>query len=476
MKKYLALIGAGILVVALVSPAMAQQDWTKGFKTTSIFQIWSNWIQKQDLNTNNGSTDSTTWNRDTTTKGLSSRVNFYLEYGDAKFVRGVVGFEMDSTNWGESTWAPADTTASNPNNKMGVRNTDQVQLEIKHAYLDFAIPSTPLRLSLGLQGFYIGGRLFQSMDSPGAIVTADFAPHKIMAYWWREKDGLGTSSTQIATDRTKYNVNDTYALQYQLSQKLFNVYTYLAYKNDLQTSSSYSDHPYWFGVGGGFRPGNFDLSGQFVYLGGKRDYTDASGTSDQDYTAWAAELLATYRIGPGLAAAIEGYYSTGNDADDTSKIKRYDSAAGSETYSGFGFDRSVLTFMNFGQLGGQHNKFGATYTGLYYGRLNAEYSPLAWLRLNANYLYIGDTTKGTVGAGKVVNTAISGATQNKDENFVGHEINLITTLKIYQNFTYRFGLGYFIPGPVFDVYNSAGEKIKSADAMWGFNTGCQLAF
>jgi hypothetical protein len=459
MKKYLALIGAGILVVALVSPAMAQQDWTKGFKTTSLFQIWSNWIKNQTFDDN----------VDKTLKGVSSRVNFFLEWGDAKYVRAVVGFEMDSTNWGESTWAPGEsTTNQNPINRYGVRNADQNQLEIKHAYLDFAIPSTPLRLSLGVQGFYIGGRLFQSIDVPGAIVTADFSPHKIMGYWWRENDGLGTN----VTDREKYNVNDTYALQYQFSEKIFNVYAYGAYKNDLR-SASYSDNPYWIGVGGGVRPDKFDLSGQLVYLGGTRDYTTAN---DVDYTAWAAEILGKYTIAPGLLVGLEGYYSTGNDPDDASKIKLYQVPAGSETYSNFGLDRSVFFFMNFGQLGGQHSKISTGYLGYWYGRANLDYSPLAWLRLNFNYLYIGDTSSGTANGTSLVNTSNTGVQQWTDESFVGHEINVIASVKIYQNFTYRFGLGYFLPGGVYDQYSSAGVKTKDADNAWAFNTGCQLAF
>jgi hypothetical protein len=292
-----------------------------------------------------------------------------------------------------------------------------------------------------------------------------------MAYWWRENDGLGTN----VTDREKYNVNDTYTLQYQLNQKAFNVYAYGAYKNDLRAANNYLDHPYWIGVGGGFRPGNFDFSGQLVYLGGTRDWTDASGIADQDFSAFALEALAQYRIGPGLLVGLEGYYSTGNDPDNSSKIKLYQTAAGSETYSNFGLDRSVFFFMNFGQLGGQHSKVSTGYLGYYYGRANVDYSPLAWLRLNFNYLYIGDTSSGTANGTKLVNTSNTGVQQVKDESFVGHEINLITTLKIYQNFTYRFGFGYFLPGAVYDQY-TAGVKTKGPDNAWAVNTGCQLAF
>src|SRR4030042_1442129 len=90
MKKYFALIGAAGLIVALSAAAMAQ-DWTKGFKS-------------------------------------------------------------HGTNWGESSYT-AGEFGSGSANRMGVASADQVQLEIKHAYVDFVIPNTPLSVTAGIQGF-----------------------------------------------------------------------------------------------------------------------------------------------------------------------------------------------------------------------------------------------------------------------------------------------------------------------------------
>ncbi len=461
MKKYLVWIGAMILVMALTSPALAQ-DWAKQFTATSLFQIWSVAVNKQDFKMNAA-------DQDITTKGISSRINFYLNWGDPKYVRGVIGFEADSTNWGEPAWSNTSTTtdpnysgSANPSGRMGVRNTDQPQLEIKHAYLDFTVPNTPVSVAVGIQGFAYGGRLFQSQDAPGMKVTAAFAPHQIQAVWWRENEGYTTDTATLS--RQSYHVNDYYGLEYKLSQKEFNVYAYGFYQNNL-SNATYDENGYLIGVGGGFRPGNLNLSGQLVYLTGKRDYV--TGT-DVDVSAYAAELLAQYTIGPGLSVAAEGFYATGNDADNATKKKQYFMPAGSEAYSNFGLGRTVFFWMNFSEFGNQHQKQN-DFGGMYYGRLNGQYSPLPWLNLSANYLYIGDTSKGTANGVKVVNSP-TGARKDKDCDFIGHEINLITTLKIYQNFTYNIGLGYFLPG---DVYDSA---TKSADNAWAVNTGMQLAF
>jgi len=484
MKKYLVLIGAAALILAFASPSLAQApDWTKAFKTTSLFQIWTVWESKYEFNNGYGSTATTDDNKDLTRRGISQRINFYLEYGDPKYVRGVIGFEADSRDWGEpssvgtdgnaSTWATTQPTRAE---RMGSYGTDQVQLEIKHVYLDFTIPTTPLILRAGLQSFLLGGRLVQSKDAPGLILTADFAPHKVRAFWWRQNEaGTAASSgvTAGTTDRTSSATNDSYGAEYSMAEKLFNLYAYFLYKNDRFSTGLQADNPYWVGVGGGFRPGNLNFSGQLVYVGGKKDFT--TGT-DPDYNCYAFELLGEYRIGPGLTAALEFFYASGNDADKTDKIQIYQRPTASESHANFGLGRTVFFWMNFGELGNQHNIQG-DFAGFWYGRANVNYSPLAWLNLNFNYLYIGDTSKGTPGTGIDPITQVSGTKKvnsagrtDADKDFVGHEINLITKLRIYANFTYNIGIAYFIPGDVFD------SPAKTADAAWAVNSGMQLVF
>jgi len=451
MKKYFVVIGAVILMMALASPSMAQ------FKSWGHMEIQTIWLKKPDFNVGAatqtlaaGATD-----RDLTQKHIAERFRFYLQYGDPKTVRAVIGFEADSSDWGELS---SGTVAGG---KMGVYRTDQVQMEIKHAYLDFVIPNTPITVTAGLQNFAYGGRLSMNNDAPGVVVTANFAPHQVQAFWWRENDG----------SRLTYAVNDTYGLQYTLAQKAYNVYGYFAYKNDLYSNApNYALHPWWIGVGGGFRPGNLDLSGQFIYNGGKFEAT-ASGLSDKDVSAWAAEAALKYRIGPGMFVGVEGFYATGNDADKADKVKMYQIPTGSESQSIFGNDRTVFFWMNASQIGYYH-EINLAFMGMWYGRVNFEYSPTSWARFNLNYLYIGDTSKGNpanVSTGGVINSPV-GARQDVDKDKVGQEINLITTLNIYQGFVYNIGIAYFFPGDVYD------RPSKSADGAYAINTKLQYAF
>jgi hypothetical protein len=489
MRKVLVLFGAVVLVVALASPSMAQ------FKSWGHMEIQTIYISKPDHNTGapwdqdkgNFSVDGRTYlisnntvpppalqsaSRDETWKQIAERFRFYLQYGDPKTVRAVIGFEADSSDWGQ----PSKSGGTFTGGSMGVYRTDQVQLEIKWAYLDFVIPNTPLTVTAGLQNFAYGGRLWMNNDSPGVKLTADFAPHQFQAFWWREND------QSLST----YGVNDTYGLNWSMTKQTYNVGAFGAYKNDLFSGASatipYSDHPWWIGVNGGFRPGNFNLTGQFIYNAGKREFSQ--GFPDVDYEAWIAEARAVYQIGPGLFAGLEGFYSTGNDADRSDKIKIFNIPNGSESQSIFGNDRSVFMWMNASQMGYYHqNNLG--FMGFYYVRPNIEYSPTTWVRFNLNYFWIGDTSTGNPGSYsasarnpftqaasgfKQVNSPL-GARQDQDDDYVGSELNLITTLNIYKNFDYNIGLAVFWPGA---MYNIPGQA--DASTSYAINTKLIYAF
>jgi len=475
MKKYLVLIGAAILVAALASPALAQ------FKSYGHVEIAASFIKNQDFNVGgvagyrdaSGSSTLPTYpsgrgyaNADLTNKNVFQRFRIFFEYGDAKTVRAVLGFEADSTDWGEAlpnstnyngatTGTPSTTgTWASTNDNMGVGGGDAVQLGIRHAFLEFVIPNTPLTMTAGIQSFIYGTRFGNSQENPGLALTANFAPHKIKAMWYRRNDA----------DRYTYQSNDAYILQYVLTQKQFNVDAWFHYQNDRYTgrATPYDDKPWWLGVRAGFRPGNFILDGQFVYKGGTRDN---ASTADVDYTAWAAYLDAKYQIGPGMIVGLEGFYATGADTNDATKTKVFAAPTGDESQANFGYDRTVFFWMNWSDFCGQHMK-QYTMGGFWYARADFEYAPTPWLNLIFNYLYIGDTSKGSASG---MNSGV-GARTDLDKDKIGQEINVIAKLKIYQNLLAQFGVGYFMPG---DVYDSAS---KTAENAWAASSHIIYSF
>jgi hypothetical protein len=442
MKKALFLIGAVVLVMALATPSMAQ------FKTWGHIEFNTEYKVNQQNHFNNGTTSG---QDNQETKYIAARTRFYLQYGDPKTVRAVLGFEIDGQRFGYP--AAASNSDANKNNAF-VQGTDQIAVEVKWAFLEFVIPHTPLVAQIGDQGWYFGGRLFSNEDNPGIRLTADFSPHKIQAFWWRENDQSNNT----------YNVNDLYGLDYRLAQKLFNIEAYFAYYNNLLNNGTapnyYADHPWFAGVGGDFRPGNWNFHGQFSYVGGNRDYYNGTPNNTPDtYQAYAAELSGKYQIGPGLFVGAGGFYSTGNDADDNSNIKEFRLVTNDECRSNFGNWVSVFYYRSTGVFGPWTYGYQDDFWGTWYANVNAEYNPTPWLKLVANYLYIGDTANGSpanASASNPINgpsTSNIGARQDADKDQIGQEINLIASLQIYKGFIYNIGFGYFFPGDVFEQPN-----------------------
>jgi hypothetical protein len=486
MKRYLLLFGAVILVMALASPCMAQ------FKSWGHLEIQTIYEVQPDFNTGGNTSSSGVPagqpNRDLQWKHVAERFRFYLQYGDPKTVRAVLGFEADSTDWGQKR--PTNDTPYPTGGHMGGYTADSVQLEIKWAFVDFVVPHTPISVTAGIQPFAVGGRLLLNNDGAGVTVDADFAPHKITAAWLRIYDD--TTPTSTYPSRAIYDVTDFYYVSWDMTKPAYKLSAFVGYLNDLASGwqanevfryggltlpiiNHYDDHPIPIGVSGGFNPGNWNFYGNFIYVTGKREFKQGN-VSDPMYQAYAGEISAKYRIGPGLFAGIEGFYASGNDSD-TDNIHYYPTAQSSEARSIFGNDRTVFMWMNAAQMGYYHNH-DIDFSGMWYGRANVEYSPLAWLRMNLNYLYIGDTSSGSTGTTtypigsvgpKIVNSPV-GSRQDADKNDVGQEINLITTLTIYKNFVYNIGLYYFIPGSVFDLNG------KDAENSYGINTKLVYAF
>ena len=489
MKKVLVVIGVAVLMAAIAVPASAQ------FKTWGSMQIAGTWIEKQDFNTGGRPSHRIATSQgpdaDLTYKSIWQRFNYFLQYGDPKTVRAVIGFEADSTDWGESARQGA---VANPGegDYMGSANTDKTNLGIKWAFIEFMVPNSPLQVTAGIQPFAYGGRLMEGQDAPGLSVAAMFAPHKITAMWYRRNDdpvypnGGAFSAPGVPynpstgyqagnfTGRLNYHVNDIYAVKYDLNQKAFDVQAYFAYQNDLYngyalnaaaappaTVDQYADHPWWLGANATVRPGNFSIYGQFVYKSGERKFNGTTPTRTWDsikYQAWAAELEAKYKIGPGMTAIGEVYYSTGNDTGSSDKSKMYTGIPGNEANSNFGLHRSIFMWMNFNEFASQHQK-NLDFGGFWYARAAFEYAPTVWLNLIFNYLYIGDTSKGnaSLASPAAVNTGF-GARTDADKSFHGHEINVIGNLKIYETLMLNLGAGVFIPGDVYKLETATTSK------------------
>jgi hypothetical protein len=513
MKKYLVWIGAAVLVMALASPSMAQ------FKSWGHLEIFSYWENNKSFNKDAN---------DANYQGVGMRYRFNLGYGDPKTVMAVLGFEANARGFGEGptdaapgSYASSGYPAGKPvsgngsyvtmagKGGVGDWGTDAIGLQVRHAYFDFTIPNTPLTMQVGLQSIIFGGflgRFFMLKDVPAYVLNGNFAPHTISAFWWK------------GMKQNFYMDNDLdyYGLLYRLRQKMVNVEAWFVYGNDRRsitdtwavtatpaapangqypTTSTvytygltetiaprpYEQKPWWLGANVPMTFGNLKVEPTFIYLGGKYyDAVSSAAYTNADLSAYLADVMVSYRLGPGLGFLVEGFYATGHDGTKNTAqgatengwmspgVTSAGLVDGTENRNVFGQGWSVFYFWNT-DLQGYYAAKQLTPAGHAFIRPNVEFNPLAWLNLNFNYVYIINTANKY--NGHIAGITAAGPTgTDVNKSYIGSELNGIAKIAIYKDFVYTMGFGYFFPG---DVYNT---PTKSADNAWALLSNLKYVF
>jgi len=359
-------------------------------------------------------------------------------------------------------------------------------------------------MQVGLQAQIIGGylgRFFFLKDVPAFVLNGNFAPHTISAFWWK-----GVKQNYYIDNDLDY-----YGLRWRMKEKMVNVDAWFVYGNDRRsaidswtlarsgsgtvaapytyaltetlTPRAYEVKPWWLGANVPMTFGNLKIEPTLGYLGGKAQDAIAAGSTLQtrDFSAYMGDIMATYRVGPGLSFLFEGYYASGTDgsktgASDTVNAWQTPTTAGdgSENRNVFGNGWSVFYFTNteFGYYHGHQ----LSPSGHWFLRGNAEYNPLAWLNLNFNYVYIQNAANKNVAhiSGATTYTPPAGyAAGYSEKTNIGQEVNAIAKIAIYKDFQYRIGFGYFLPG---DVFETTGPTGKKADDGWSLHTNLIYAF
>ena len=169
MKKLCTLLlTAGLLTASLGNAGAvefkAKGDWMFGFSA-----IDSSFVK------NAGSKKSGAGGQDVF--DARQRVRLQLEAVASESLSGVIYFEMGDTNWGRAS-------------KGGALGADGTIVEVKHAYLDWLVPQTPLKLRMGLQYMELpnaaGGSALMADDAAGITASYTFNDSvSLTALWGR---------------------------------------------------------------------------------------------------------------------------------------------------------------------------------------------------------------------------------------------------------------------------------------------------
>jgi hypothetical protein len=214
VKKQLKWIVAALAATAIATPAFALTVDTKGFLE----------IRGQaDRNLVNGSDRNTTDNDRT---GVDQRIRLWTEAAADENVKAVFAIEADNS-WGDTTF--------------GDVGSDSKDIEIKHVYLDFNLPSLNTNVKAGTQYFKIANGYIAGDDASGVQTATKFGDAATLKlYWVKAIEGSFTVTS---------NDIDFYGAQVDLKAGPLTISPILAWTRNAKNTDIYF--------------GGFDLAGKF---------------------------------------------------------------------------------------------------------------------------------------------------------------------------------------------------------------------
>jgi hypothetical protein len=415
-----------IAVFALVMPTSAAEMKVNG--------IWNAKAYARD--NYDGDDDS-----DDSVQYVTQRMRMYFNFISSENLKLVYKNEIDM-EWGDTSGNA--TTAASDRNDGGGLDGDTVNLETKNVYLEFMVPDTPLKATMGLQGITLHKGWFAGSDYAGARFDMNFDPISITAYWVG-LGGLFTTNLDEDTDAS----NDNWQIVASGAYKAENMDARLSFgyerkPNDV-TSADNPETNDLFLVMGEFNM-SFDMVSFFVIGGvnfGEADGSGPDSANNRDYSGYMGHVGVDVALDLATLSA-QFIYASGDDEgdfDDDFQVMTGAVFSWAEIISdGYTYDRNA----NLTQIGGQNKP-----SNMWAINLGADFKPTDTTTIMLDAYYIG----------MVEDRTIAG----DDEDEIGIEIDARLTQKIYDNLSLTLIGAYLFAEDGFGVYRgAAGQPLVSA--------------
>ena len=303
---------------------------------------------------------------------IRTQVNFIV----SENLQAVLQFEIGDLNWGRGGSEGLQSSGRASGAQLGA---DGVNIETKHAYLDWMVPETGLHIRMGLQPLTlpclarIGSTVF---DDDVAAVVASYAFNDMFAltaFWARPYDYFRNDGNAAGFIRSMDDEVDMFGLIAPISLDGATITPWMVYASVGAGSGMYGG-PNFGGVAGAtaqlgntssapawwlglvtevdmFDPLTFGVEFIYGYLGRNtiNDWSSATtpvhlGSGEFSTRGWYLAANLDYKLSWGTPG-IFGWYASGDDADDFfgSKARggRLPSVMGAPWYSTFGSDGGV---------------------------------------------------------------------------------------------------------------------------------------
>lgn len=465
MKKQLVVLSAAAMVAAAAVPALALENEFHGMyrlraNVTNFQAAGLSGIQNTSgvgTAVPKSSALLAEDNRTFTVFEQRARLQYIAKASDD--LKLVTHFEIDSS-WGDAAY-------SNGRGVGAGLAGDTVNLETKNVYLDFALPSTPVKMKVGLQGFsdaYKGIFLFD--DVAGAVATAKFDALTGTAAFFRTYDASGAPLGKKDVD--VYVLDGKFALN---KDTTLGASYYLAYNDSKEAGTGENASTHTLGLNAAAKLGIVDLDAFVLYQTGDALYDFQTTTNKaKDLSAWAAQIAAKVNLG---MATLRGafLYASGDDGDEADESGAYQNiaasgaagnAAGSSVASGSYYSAQMNLLLR--------NIYNTDSDNALVSSINNGNHGLMLGVLGADFK-INDKLSATVNLGTAYNAEERGT---EDEDYIGTEVNLQLNYKLYPTLTATLQGAYAMLGDVYD--NSVKTTSGTEDPADPYLVGLMLNY
>ena len=451
-KRLLAVAAVSALTVATAVPALALDNEFHGlFRVRGIMDNFNTGVAGTASLTNGPRTNSYVEQR--------ARLMYIAKANDD--LKLVTHFEIDS-QWGKSSGLQGRAGDG------GAIGADTTNLETKNIYLDFNIPSTPVNVKLGIQGFDDGykGVVFNG-DAAGLVAKAKMSYGSLGGAYFRFDDATTGAATatnsyldvppasSTATPPTTSVINNS-TLGY-LTRDMVNLNAkinvtkdvkvgvdyYLLYSDVLRQSQDRTAIN-MAGLNAEAKIGAATLDAFVLYQTGKLGRAAAIGNA-QKVSAFAGNVGAKVKAGPGTLRA-NALYISGNRDSNSSTRNDFQTIVEKGTTSGHAFYAGEMQIM-------LRNKYNTNSDKAVVFDLNNGGKGLLGGFVGYDLAINKFFMNSNVGAAAIARSSQAGS------DYLGTEVNTEIGYKMFDNMTTSVQAGYMLLG---DFY-------KPANGVWAEN-------
>jgi hypothetical protein len=393
---------------------------------------------------------------------IDQRVRMYFSFIASERLQLVTQWEAD-TLWGNETPGAG-------RHGGGDVGADATNLEMKNVYIDFLIPNTPIRSTVGVQALALLTGWIVDDDFSGAVFTTEFEPFTFKA-------GYLAAQNENVTD-TSENIDDLFiSMDYvngPFNAALIGFYQY-GHDTDVSVAFVESGTPFQdstfpvgdnqlfdLGLNLGYKTDLFGLFFNGVKNFGSYDSPLTGG--DVDYEGWMVEAGANLFVS-NFTFTLSGFYTSGDKDLNDDSDKMFVAPLGRSHYWSEIMGLGTFSDVNVGDAGESdrvvaNGEYGAADypSNLWTVSVGAAWQALEGTKLTLNYYYIG-TAK----------NVLADFTTGETDDTIGHELDFYLDQDVVDGMTLRLGAAYLWADDAYTVFADDDNAYElGAQLLWTF--------